>query len=113
VAPVTVDRLRSVREADVILTDELKRAGVHGNFWQAFAVFLPVQSVGVMGDARTFEYAVALRIVESEDAMTARIAHLDWDLLERTATRIINEVHGVNRVLYDLSNKPPATIEFL
>jgi GMP synthase (glutamine-hydrolysing) len=113
IAPVTVDRLRIVREADVILTDELKRAGVYEDLWQAFAVFLPVQSVGVMGDARTFEYAVALRIVESEDAMTARIAHLDWDLLERTATRIINEVHGVNRVLYDLSNKPPATIEFL
>jgi GMP synthase (glutamine-hydrolysing) len=111
--PVTGERLRIVRAADAILAEELIHAGVYEDLWQAFAVFLPIRSVGVKGDARTYEYAVALRIVESQDAMTARMARLDWALLERVATRIINEVHGVNRVLYDLSNKPPATIEFL
>ncbi|MFX0169657.1 MAG: glutamine-hydrolyzing GMP synthase [Candidatus Hodarchaeota archaeon] len=113
VGAVTKPRLRIVRESDAILIEELKRANLYNRVWQAFTVFLPVRSVGVMGDERTYENAVAIRVVESEDAMTASIAHLDWSLLERISSRIANEVKGVNRILYDLSNKPPATIEFL
>ncbi|MFX0098539.1 MAG: glutamine-hydrolyzing GMP synthase [Candidatus Hodarchaeota archaeon] len=101
-----------LRDADAILIEEIKNAGIYNELWQAFAVFLPVKSVGVMGDFRTYEYTCAIRIVESKDAMTANFAHLDWGLLERISTRIINEVKGINRVVYDISNKPPSTIEF-
>lgn len=101
-----------LREADAILTEEIRQAGVYDKVWQAFAVFLPVKSVGVMGDFRTYEYLCALRVVESVDAMTANFAHLDWPLLERISTRVINECQGINRVVYDISNKPPSTIEF-
>ena len=111
--PVNKRRLQILRQADAILTQELERSGLYDELWQGFAVLLPVRTVGVMGDQRTYQYAIALRLVESEDAMTARIARPPWLLLERTAARIINEVPGVNRVLYDLSNKPPATIEYL
>ncbi|MFX0152826.1 MAG: GMP synthase (glutamine-hydrolyzing), partial [Candidatus Hodarchaeota archaeon] len=100
------------READTILISEIKKAGIYENLWQAFCIFLPLKTVGIMGDFRTYEYLCAIRIVESKDAMTANFAKLDWDLLDRIGTRIINEVKGINRVVYDISNKPPSTIEF-
>jgi GMP synthase (glutamine-hydrolysing) len=101
-----------LREADAIFIDELRRSGWYDQTAQAFAVFLPVKSVGVMGDGRTYEYVVALRAVQTTDFMTAQWATLPADLLARVSTRIINEVHGVNRVVYDISSKPPATIEW-
>lgn len=112
VSEIKKEYLDILREADAILIEEIKNAGIYNDLWQAFAVFLPVKSVGVMGDFRTYEYTCAIRIVESKDAMTANFAHLDWNLLERISTRIINEVKGINRVVYDISNKPPSTIEF-
>ncbi len=105
-------RLDTLREADAIMIEEIKAADLYRKTSQAFAVLLPVQSVGVMGDARTYEDAVALRCVETEDFMTADWSHLPYELLARISTRIINEVSGVNRVVYDISSKPPATIEW-
>jgi GMP synthase (glutamine-hydrolysing) len=90
----------------------MKQSGFYYKVWQSFAVFLPVQSVGVMGDERTYEYTIAVRVVESQDAMTADWARLPGDLLGRISNRIINEVDGVNRVVLDISSKPPATIEW-
>ncbi|MCX7945558.1 MAG: glutamine-hydrolyzing GMP synthase [Hydrogenophilus sp.] len=112
VGAVTREALTIVRQADAIFLDELRAAGWYEKVSQAFAVFLPVRSVGVMGDNRTYEHVIALRAVESEDFMTARAAELPWELLARVAHRIINEVSGVNRVVYDVSSKPPATIEW-
>ena len=112
IGEITKQKLDILRDADAIVVEEIKNAGLYEKIWQAFAVFLPVKSVGVMGDFRTYEYLCAVRIVESIDAMTANFAKLDWDLLEHISTRIINEVKGINRVVYDISNKPPATIEF-
>jgi GMP synthase (glutamine-hydrolysing) len=109
---VREDRLRVLRQADTILLDELKKAGWYRQTAQAFAVLLPVQSVGVMGDGRTYENVVAIRSVSTEDYMTADWSHLPYELLARISTRIINEVKGVNRVVYDISSKPPATIEW-
>src|SRR6478752_10861056 len=109
---VTKERLDVLREADAIMIEEIKAAGLYRQTSQAFAVLLPVQSVGVMGDARTYENAVALRCVNSDDFMTADWSHLPYDVLARMSTRIINEVKGVNRVCYDISSKPPATIEW-
>jgi GMP synthase (glutamine-hydrolysing) len=109
---VTHERLERLREADAIVVAEIKSAGLYRQTSQAFAVLLPVQSVGVMGDARTYEEAVAVRSIDSEDFMTADWSHLPYDLLARISTRIINEVKGVNRVVYDISSKPPATIEW-
>ena len=109
---VTAERLRIVREADERLVKEIRRTGLYRNLWQAFAVLLPVKTVGVMGDERTYEHVIAVRAVTSQDAMTADWARLDPALLERIANRIINEVKGVNRVVYDVSSKPPATIEW-
>ncbi|HEY2412884.1 MAG TPA: glutamine-hydrolyzing GMP synthase [Pirellulaceae bacterium] len=109
---VTKDRLDVLREADAIMIDEIKAAGLYRQTSQAFAVLLPVQSVGVMGDARTYENAVALRCVNTDDFMTADWSHLPYEVLARISTRIINEVKGVNRVCYDISSKPPATIEW-
>jgi len=109
---VTRERLDKLREADAIMIEEIRAAGVYRQIAQAFAVLLPVQSVGVMGDARTYEDAVALRAVESDDFMTADWCHLPYELLGRISNRIINEVRGVNRVVYDVSSKPPATIEW-
>ncbi len=109
---VTEDRLAILREADAIYLEEIRAADLYDHIWQAFAVLLPVQSVGVMGDARTYENVVALRAVTSRDGMTADWYPFPHDILARMSTRIINEVHGVNRVTYDVSSKPPATIEW-
>jgi len=109
---VTKPRLETLRDADAIVLDELERAGLMRRISQAFAVLLPVQSVGVMGDARTYDDVLAVRAVETEDFMTADWSHLPHDLLARISTRVINEVRGINRVVYDISSKPPATIEW-
>jgi GMP synthase (glutamine-hydrolysing) len=109
---VTSERLRILRDVDEIFLSEIKTGGIYDDIWQAFAVLLPVQSVGVMGDARTYENTVALRAVTSVDGMTADWAHIPFDLLGRISSRIINEVRGVNRVTYDISSKPPSTIEW-
>ncbi len=109
---VTAEKLRILREADAILDHEVREAGLYEALWQSFCVLLPVRSVGVMGDARTYEYTVAVRAVESKDAMTADWARLPYELLARVSNRIINEVRGCNRVVYDISSKPPATIEW-
>jgi GMP synthase (glutamine-hydrolysing) len=109
---VTRERLDILREADAIVVHEIKAAGLYRQTSQVFAVLLPVQSVGVMGDARTYDNVVAVRAIETEDFMTADWSHLPYDLLARLSTRIINEVKGVNRVVYDISSKPPATIEW-
>jgi GMP synthase (glutamine-hydrolysing) len=101
-----------LREADAIFIEELHREDWYHKTAQAFAVFLPVKSVGVVGDARRYEYVIALRAVETIDFMTARWAHLPYELLERVSNRIINEISGVSRVTYDVSSKPPATIEW-
>jgi GMP synthase (glutamine-hydrolysing) len=109
---VTAERLRLVREADAVVQQEIRRAGLYQRLWQSFAVLLPVSSVGVMGDARTYASTIAVRAVESEDGMTAGWARLPAEVLERIATRIVNEVKGVNRVVYDITSKPPGTIEW-
>jgi GMP synthase (glutamine-hydrolysing) len=110
--PVSAERLEVLREADAIVLDELKQSGWYRKTSQAFAVLLPVQSVGVMGDYRTYENAVAIRAVQTDDFMTADWSHLPYELLAKMSTRIINQVKGVNRVVYDISSKPPATIEW-
>jgi GMP synthase (glutamine-hydrolysing) len=112
VGEVTPERLAMLRAADRIVLDEIRAAGWYERLWQAFAVFLPVRSVGVMGDARTYEHAIAVRCITSKDAMTGDWAQLPHDLLARISNRIINEVDGINRVVYDVSSKPPATIEW-
>jgi GMP synthase (glutamine-hydrolysing) len=109
---VTKEDLKLLREADVIMQEELKASGYYDKTWQSFTVLLNVKSVGVMGDNRTYDNTVCIRIVESTDGMTATFADLPHELLERMSTRIINEVEGINRVVYDISNKPPATIEW-
>ncbi|NLH80104.1 MAG: glutamine-hydrolyzing GMP synthase, partial [Phyllobacteriaceae bacterium] len=109
---ITRDKLDILRKADAIYLDEIRKAGLYDVIWQAFAVLLPVQTVGVMGDYRTYEYVLALRAVTSVDGMTADFYPYDMAFLGRTATRIINEVRGVNRVVYDVTSKPPGTIEW-
>jgi len=108
---VTRERVRMVQEADWIFRSELRSRGLHKGIWQSYAALLDVRSVGVMGDERTYEQPIVLRAVESEDAMTARAVNIPFDALEHIASRIVNEVNGVNRVFYDLTSKPPATIE--
>jgi GMP synthase (glutamine-hydrolysing) len=110
--PITRERLDLLRRADAIVADVMRTSGWYGRLWQSFAVLLPVQSVGVMGDARTYEYTVAVRAVESLDGMTADWARLPHDVLATISSRIVNEVRGVNRVVYDISSKPPSTIEW-
>ncbi|HIQ49139.1 MAG TPA: glutamine-hydrolyzing GMP synthase, partial [Aquifex aeolicus] len=112
IGPVNKEDLEILRRADSIFVEELKKEGLYDRIWQAFAVLLPVKSVGVMGDVRTYEKVIALRAVESVDGMTADWYRLPYDFLDRVMRRIINEVKGVNRVVYDISSKPPSTIEW-
>ena len=109
---VTKERLEMLREADERVVDEIKKAGLYNEVWQSFAILVPVKTVGVMGDQRTYEYVIAIRCVQSDDGMTADWVKLPHDLLGRISSRIINEVQGINRVVYDISSKPPATIEW-
>jgi GMP synthase (glutamine-hydrolysing) len=109
---ITQEKLDILREADAIYLDEIRKAGLYDQIWQAFAVLLPVRTVGVMGDYRTYEYVLALRAVTSTDGMTADFFPFPMEFLARAATRIINEVRGVNRVVYDVTSKPPGTIEW-
>lgn len=109
---VTADRVSLLQDADQIVMEEIRAAGYYDRVWQAFAVLLPVRSVGVMGDARTYENAVVVRAVTSQDGMTADWARLPYDLLHRISSRIVSEVRGINRVAYDISSKPPSTIEW-
>jgi GMP synthase (glutamine-hydrolysing) len=109
---VTPERLRILRDADTIVVSEMTASDWYYRVWQSFAVLLPVQSVGVMGDQRTYENTIALRIVESQDGMTADWVRMPYELLARISSRIVNEVKGVNRVCYDISTKPPSTIEW-
>ncbi|MTJ06976.1 MULTISPECIES: glutamine-hydrolyzing GMP synthase [unclassified Anabaena] len=109
---VTADRLNILRDADLIVRQEINQRGLYHEVWQAFAVLLPIRSVGVMGDKRTYAYPIVLRIVTSEDGMTADWARIPYDVLEGISTRIVNEVKGVNRVVYDITSKPPGTIEW-
>jgi GMP synthase (glutamine-hydrolysing) len=110
--PIGRQQLETLRRADHIVIEEIRYAGLYDQIWQAFAVLLPVRSVGVMGDARTYEWTCAVRAVTSTDGMTADFAAIPHDVLGRIANRIINEVRGINRVVYDISSKPPATIEW-
>jgi GMP synthase (glutamine-hydrolysing) len=109
---ITKEKIATLQEADAIYIENLKNSGWYDKVWQAGAIFLPIQSVGVMGDERTYENVIALRAVESVDGMTADWCHLPYDLLAKISNDIINKVKGVNRVVYDISSKPPATIEW-
>ena len=109
---ITAERLNILRDADLIVRQEINRNDLYNEYWQAFAVLLPIRTVGVMGDQRTYAYPIVLRIVKSEDGMTADWARVPYDVLESISTRIVNEVKGVNRVVYDITSKPPGTIEW-
>ncbi len=109
---ITVEKLEILRKADAVYIDEIRKAGLYDKIWQAFAVILPVKTVGVMGDGRTYDYVVGLRAVTSTDGMTADFYPFDMKFIGGVATRIINEVKGVNRVVYDVTSKPPGTIEW-
>jgi GMP synthase (glutamine-hydrolysing) len=109
---ITPDKVATLQQADALFLDEIRKAGLYDQIWQAFAVLLPVKTVGVMGDARTYESVLALRAVTSTDGMTADVFEFPWEVLTRAATRIVNEVRGVNRVVYDVTSKPPGTIEW-
>ena len=109
---ITVEKLDILRAADAVYLDAIRTAGLYDEIWQAFAVLLPVRTVGVMGDARSYEYVCALRAVTSSDGMTADSYPFSHDFLSHVATRIVNEVKGVNRVVYDVTSKPPGTIEW-
>ena len=109
---ITAKKLEILRNADAVLHEEMMKSGYYWKVWQSFGVFLPVKTVGVFGDQRTYDYVIALRIVESVDAMTADWAKVPHDLLQKISSRITNEVRGVSRVVLDISSKPPATIEW-
>jgi len=109
---VTEDKIRIVQDSDAILREEIAKAGLDRDIWQYFTALTNMRSVGVMGDERTYDYAVAIRAVTSIDGMTADWARIPWDVLDKVANRIVNEVPHVNRVLYDITSKPPGTIEF-
>jgi GMP synthase (glutamine-hydrolysing) len=112
IGEVTAERLATLRAADRIVVEEIRRAGLDTELWQYFGVLPAVRTVGVMGDGRTYAYPLIIRAVTSEDAMTADFARLPWELLERISSRVIGELPGVNRVAYDVTSKPPATIEW-
>ncbi len=112
IGEVTKERLEILRAADAIVLEEVRRAGLYNQLWQSFAVLPAIRSVGVQGDGRTYAYPLIVRAVTSEDAMTADWARLPYEVLERISSRVINEVEGINRVTYDISSKPPATIEW-
>ncbi|MEO1603539.1 MAG: GMP synthase (glutamine-hydrolyzing), partial [Pseudomonadota bacterium] len=109
---ITAEKIAILQQADAIYLDEIRKAGLYDEIWQAFAVLLPVRTVGVMGDGRTYDHVCALRAVTSVDGMTADYYPFGHDFLGRTANRIINEVRGINRVTYDITSKPPGTIEW-
>lgn len=109
---VDADRVKLLQESDNVVQEEIRRAGLAEGLWQAFAVLLPVRTVGVMGDQRTYEQVIAVRAVESRDGMTADWARLPYEVLGRMSQRLVSEVKGVNRVVYDVSSKPPSTIEW-
>ena len=109
---ITRDKLVILRQADTIYLEDIRKAGLYDEIWQAFAVLLPVKTVGVMGDGRTYDNVCALRAVTSSDGMTADSYPFEHAFLSRVATRIVNEVKGINRVVYDISSKPPSTIEW-
>jgi GMP synthase (glutamine-hydrolysing) len=109
---ITRDKLEILRKADTVYLDEIRKAGLYNKIWQAFAVLLPVRTVGVMGDGRTYDYVLALRAVTSSDGMTADYYPFEHCFLARVSTRIVNEVRGINRVVYDVTSKPPGTIEW-
>jgi GMP synthase (glutamine-hydrolysing) len=109
---VSSERLKILREADLIVLNEIRTAGFYDKVWQSFAVLLPIKTVGVVGDERSYENVIALRAVDSQDGMTADWVALPYELLGKISNRILNEVRGVNRVVYDISSKPPATIEW-
>ena len=112
IGDITEERIEILKNADAIVTEEIKRAGLYKKIWQSFAVLPAIKSVGVMGDERTYAYPIIIRAVSSADAMTADWVRLPHEVLERISTRIVNEVEGVNRVVYDISSKPPSTIEW-
>ena len=112
IGDVTEEKLHIVRESDAILREEIARAGLNREIWQYFTVLTNLQSVGVMGDTRTYDYALGIRAVTSIDGMTADWARIPYDVLEIISRRIVNEVKGVNRIIYDITSKPPATIEW-
>ena len=112
VGTITPERVEILQQADAIVVEEIKRAGLYRQIWQSFAVLPVVRTVGVMGDDRTYEYPIVVRAVTSDDAMTADWARIPAEVLERISSRIINEVPGVNRVAYDITSKPPGTIEW-
>jgi GMP synthase (glutamine-hydrolysing) len=112
VGTVTAERVAILQSADAIVTEEIRRAGLYRELWQSFAVLPVVHTVGVMGDERTYAHPIVIRAVTSDDAMTADWARLPYEVLERLSSRIINEVPGVNRVAYDITSKPPGTIEW-
>ena len=112
IGEVTAERLNILRDADYVVRDEIRQQGMYHDFWQAFAVLLPIRSVGVMGDKRTYAHPIVLRLITSEDGMTADWSRVPYDLLETISNRIVNEVKGVNRVVYDITSKPPGTIEW-
>lgn len=112
IGEITPEKAAIVRRASYLLEEELKKVGLYNKVWMAFAILLPIKSVGIQGDARSYKYAIVVRIVESKDAMTANFAKIPYEILEKISTRITNEISEVNRVVYDISNKPPATMEW-